>query len=72
MAASVLVKLVCSVPDCHADSLVFLNGTPLCTGHYCQALQALEAIGGRPTTFGGDALELILLQRIREDVVAPE
>lgn len=66
------VKIVCGVPGCATDGLVFLNSTPLCMDHYCSALEALEAIGGSPKTFRGDPLELILLQRVREDVKLAE
>lgn len=72
MAATIEVKVACGVPGCGTDSLVFLNRTPLCADHYCSALQALEGIGASPRTFAGDALELILLQRIREDVIPYE
>ncbi len=57
------------MPGCDADSAVFLAGSPLCTQHYCAALQALEAVGASPRVFQGDALDLILLQRVREDVL---
>lgn len=69
MAATTDLKTICGVPGCNTDSLVFLNRTPLCADHYCSALQALEGIGASPRTFVGDALELILLQRVREDVI---
>jgi len=59
---------MCRVPGCRGDSAVFLGRSPLCAKHYCEAIEALSVMGVSPREFEGDALDLILLERVREDV----
>ncbi|HLG74303.1 MAG TPA: hypothetical protein VK009_28105 [Chloroflexota bacterium] len=47
---------------------MFLGRSPLCAKHYCEAIEALSVMGVSPREFEGDALDLILLERVREDV----
>ena len=61
------VRIACRVPGCGVAGAVFLGTSALCSSHYCEALEALAAVDLTPRQFEGDPLQLVLLERVREE-----
>jgi len=50
---------VCSCPGCERQPAAFVGTGPLCSGHYVDALFALDAARLKPTYFAGDPARLL-------------